>query len=84
LLKEAPELFSKQKTPREFVNVAIGADEHIITQRNAEKSAKLNKTPDKVIKRLAFKKFKNEDHATVLHNAIYQGLFDLHPTKQNK
>lgn len=79
LLKEAPELFSKQKMPREFVYVAVGADEHKIMRNDAKKLAKLLKNHEGVTKRLAFNKLKNEDHATVLHNAIYQGFEILYP-----
>tara|TARA_R110000737_G_scaffold151521_1_gene180815 strand:+ start:26325 stop:27131 length:807 start_codon:yes stop_codon:yes gene_type:complete len=79
LLKVAPDLFSKQEIPREFVYIAVGVDEHIIMRRDAKKLAKLLKKSGSVTKQLEFNKLKNEDHATVLHNAIYQGLEILYP-----
>ncbi|MGJ8660511.1 MAG: alpha/beta hydrolase [Bacteroidota bacterium] len=79
LLKEAPSLLSERTKPVDFVYVAIGADEHIIMRKDAKKLGQVLNKSKGCVTHLEYNKLKDEDHATVLHNAIYQGFEILFP-----
>jgi hypothetical protein len=79
MLKQAGELLKKQTLRPEFVYIAVGKKEHRVMRRDARKLYRnVNKYKTTGQKRY-LNKMKGENHATILHNAIYQGLEKLYP-----
>jgi predicted alpha/beta superfamily hydrolase len=79
LLKDAPRLLDSNKAQPDFVYVSVGADEHKIMLKEAKGIFKVlkEKLPSKT--QLVFNKMKDENHASILHNSIYEGLEILYP-----
>lgn len=82
LLKNAKGLLEKQPDIPLYVYIAAGKGEDKIMIRDANdlkdillKSGKKNLTVD-------FKLMTDDNHATILHNAIYQALLNLFPYKE--
>ena len=78
LLNSAEDLLSKQKHKPDFVYVAVGAKEHPVMRRDAKSISKKLKKAITPNQKLYFNKMKDEDHATILHNALYEGLLKLY------
>ena len=78
LLDRAPALLAEQKQqPGRFVYLSVGKQEHPIMKRGARKLRGLlekHSTPE-----LHFLLMKEENHATILHRSIYEGLLLLYP-----
>lgn len=64
----------------QFVSISVGADEHRIMKREAKKLARI--TRHSKVKQSHFHVLRKEDHATVLHRALYHGFRELFPVKQ--
>ncbi|MEZ5055802.1 MAG: alpha/beta hydrolase-fold protein [Saprospiraceae bacterium] len=82
LLKDAPKLLEENSPQPDFVYVSVGADEHKIMRKDAKALyQKLKESlPSKT--RLIFNKMKEENHASILHNSIYEGLEILYPMEE--
>jgi predicted alpha/beta superfamily hydrolase len=78
LLKAAPELLKKHEKAIPYVYIAVGQKEPKVMRRDAKKLyALLKKQP--LIGRVDFNKMGDEDHASILHNAIYAAFLKLLP-----
>lgn len=74
MLKQSGKLLGQQTHEKLFVYISVGKGEHPIMRRDAKE---LNKSIQKLGKErieLHFNLMKNEDHASILHNSIYDGL----------
>ncbi|REC46288.1 alpha/beta hydrolase [Chryseobacterium pennipullorum] len=84
LLKQAPELLSKSADNKKFVYVSVGKGEHPVMIKDAEafydalnKAGKKNWT-------LEYKMMETDNHATILHRSLYEGLVKLFPYQEPK
>ncbi|KUJ50369.1 alpha/beta hydrolase [Chryseobacterium sp. JAH] len=84
LLKQAPLLLSKIRDTKKFVYVSVGKGEHKVMVKDAEdfynillKSNKKNWTVD-------YKMMETDNHATILHRSLYEGLVKLFPYQEPK
>lgn len=81
LLRQAPALWAAQVSPPPFVYIAVGKGEHKIMRRDAKKLHKILKGKPKTGVNLYFNQMAKENHATILHQSIYDGLLLLFPYK---
>ncbi len=82
LLKAAPELVAKQDLSGTFVYVSVGKGEDKIMQREASQLYELLKKANKPGLQTAFKLMIDDNHATILHRSLYEGLLILFPYKE--
>ncbi len=82
LLKEATSLLAKQEIPETFVFISVGKGEDKIMQREANELYALLQKAKKPSLRTAYKLMTEDNHATILHRSIYEGLLLLFPYKE--
>ncbi len=76
LLRKAEVLFKTTSPTVPYVFIAVGSNEHRIMKKSSRRFYKLiakNKRCQKVL----YKRINNEDHATVLHQAVYDAFKSL-------
>jgi predicted alpha/beta superfamily hydrolase len=79
MLNQAMELLKKQTVRPEFVYIAVGKKEHKIMRRDARKLYKYVKNGKSDKQKLYLNKMKKENHASILHLALYDGFKVLFP-----
>jgi predicted alpha/beta superfamily hydrolase len=84
LLKQAPQLLAKSPDTKKFVYVSVGKDEHPVMVKDAaalyetfQKDGKKNWTVE-------YKMMETDNHATILHRSLYEGLVKMFPYKESK
>ncbi|UWX59280.1 alpha/beta hydrolase-fold protein [Chryseobacterium oranimense] len=84
LLKQAPQLLAKSPDTKKFVYVSVGKDEHPVMVKDAgalyetlQKAGKKNWT-------IEYKIMETDNHATILHRSLYEGLVKMFPYKEPK
>ena len=82
LLKAAPELVAKQELSGTFVYVSVGKGEDKIMQREANQIYAVLQKSNKPTLKTAFKLMTEDNHATILHRSLYEGLLVLFPYKE--
>ena len=82
LLKAALSLLYKQQVPETFVYVSVGKGEDTIMRREAHQLYTLLQKADKPTIKTVFKLMTEDNHATILHRSIYEGLLHLFPYKE--
>lgn len=82
LLKQT-QLLSKSPDTKKFVYVSVGKDEHPVMVKDAgtlyetlQKAGKKNWTVE-------YKMMETDNHATILHRSLYEGLVKMFPYKNN-
>ena len=83
MLNQAPMLYKNQSDKVRFVYIAVGKEEPSIMQKDAKKLRKILAGSGHSNTRLHFLLMEDENHATILHNAIYQGFRKLYPYPEN-
>lgn len=83
LLKIAPELLKNQQDNPISVYVAVGKEGSIM-EKEAKGLVKALETSGKKNIKISFKYFPDENHATILHNSIYQAFLIEFPYKEPK
>ncbi len=81
LLKAAPALLSKQDLSRTFVYLSVGKGEDSIMQQDATDLYALLQKMKKQAPVTAWKLMMDDNHATILHRSLYEGLLVLFPYK---
>ncbi|MEP7237712.1 MAG: alpha/beta hydrolase-fold protein [Ferruginibacter sp.] len=81
LLKEAPALLAKQTDIKKWVYISVGAEGKVMEGDAADLLKALQKSGKKNMK-LDFVPLPKENHATILHNSIYEALKILYPYKE--
>jgi len=84
LLKQAPQLLAKSPDTKKFVYVSVGKDEHPVMVKDA---AALYETLQKAGKKnwtVEYKIMETDNHATILHRSLYEGLVKMFPYKESK
>ncbi len=78
LSKQAAKLSENIQSPV-YVSISVGAKEHRIMKRDARKLRNVMKKVKGSKVTFSFNYMKKENHATILHHAIYDALFKLYP-----
>ncbi len=73
LLKTYPYVFKSNVTSPISIYIAVGKEEKLMEEDVKKLVSILKKNPRKNIK-VNFEYFTDEDHASILHNAVYKGL----------
>ena len=82
LLKNAKNILKKQPDLPLYVYIAVGKGEDKIMLRDAIEWRDILLTSGKKNMTLDYKLMTDDNHATILHNAIYQSLLKLFPYKE--
>ena len=84
LLKEAPQLLTKIPDTKKFVYVSVGKGEHPVMIKDAESLDDILKKSNKKNWALEYKMMETDNHATILHRSLYEGLVKLFPYQEPK
>lgn len=82
LLKSAKSTLEVQTNKPKYVFVAVGNKEGRIMESEAKKLSVVLKKTKLEAEVIAFQKMKKQNHATVLHSAVYEALLQLYPFKE--
>ena len=84
LLKQANQLLTKIPDTKKFVYVSVGKGEHPIMVKDAEDLFEILKKSDKKNWTVEYKMMETDNHATILHRSLYEGLVKLFPYQEPK
>ncbi|SUX47871.1 alpha/beta hydrolase [Chryseobacterium indoltheticum] len=84
LLKEAPQLLSKIPDTKKFIYVSVGKGEHPVMVKDAEAFYDVLKKSNKKNWTVEYKMMEGDNHATILHRSLYEGLVKLFPYQEPK
>ncbi len=79
LLKELPQFLTQHKELNKNIYLSVGKDEHPIMVKDAKNFYKLLLKNEYPKGQIVFNSMKNENHATIFHNSIYEGLLHYFP-----
>lgn len=83
LLKEAPGLLSKSSDTKKFIYISVGKDEHPVMVKDAQSFYDVLKKAGKKNWTVEYKVMETDNHATILHRSLYEGLVKMFPYKNN-
>lgn len=81
LLKAAPALLAGQNDNKRWIYISVGSEGKVMEQDAADMVKALQKSGKKNLK-VDFVPLPKENHATILHNSVYEALKILYPYKQ--
>jgi predicted alpha/beta superfamily hydrolase len=81
LLKQAPQLLSKIKDIKKFIYISVGKGEHPVMVKDAEDLFDVLKKSNRKNWTIEYKMMETDNHATILHRSLYEGLAKLFPYK---
>ncbi|HCM32640.1 alpha/beta hydrolase-fold protein [Chryseobacterium sp.] len=84
LLKQAPQLLSKSPDTKKFVYVSVGKGEHPVMVKDAEAWYDVLKKSNKKNWTMEYKMMETDNHATILHRSLYEGLVKKFPYQEPK
>lgn len=84
LLKQANQLLSKIPYTKKFVYVSVGKGEHPVMVKDAEDFYDVLKKSNKKNWMVEYKMMEGDNHATILHRSLYEGLVKMFPYKEPK
>lgn len=84
LLKQAPQLLTKIPDSKKFIYVSVGKGEHPVMIKDAEDLFGVLKKSEKKNWTVEYKMMETDNHATILHRSLYEGLVKLFPYKEAK
>lgn len=84
LLKHAPQLLSKIKDIKKFIYISVGKGEHPVMVKDAEDLFDVLKKSNKKNWTIEYKMMETDNHETILHRSLYEGLLKLFPYKEPK
>ncbi|REC53790.1 alpha/beta hydrolase [Chryseobacterium piscium] len=84
LLKQAPHLLTKIPDTKKFVYVSVGKGEHPVMIKDAESLDDILKKSNKKNWLVEYKMMETDNHATILHRSLYEGLVKLFPYQEPK
>lgn len=84
LLKQAPQLLSKIPDTKKFIYVSVGKGEHPVMIKDAEAFYEVLKKSNKKNWTVEYKMMETDNHATILHRSLYEGLVKLFPYQEPK
>jgi len=84
LLKQANQLLTKIPDIKKFVYVSVGKGEHRVMVKDAEDFFDILKKSNKKNWAVEYKMMETDNHATILHRSLYEGLLKLFPYQEPK
>lgn len=84
LLKQAPQLLAKIPDTKKFIYVSVGKGEHPVMIKDAEAFYDVLKKSNKKNWTIEYKMMETDNHATILHRSLYEGLVKLFPYQEPK
>ncbi|KPE49950.1 alpha/beta hydrolase [Chryseobacterium indologenes] len=84
LLKLAPQMLSKSGDKKKFVYVSVGKDEHPVMVKDAGSLYDLLKKAGKKNWTVEYQLMETDNHATILHRSLYEGLVKMFLYKEPK
>lgn len=84
LLKQANQLLSKIPDTKKFIYVSVGKGEHPVMIKDAENLYDILKKSNKKNWTIEYKMMETDNHATILHRSLYEGLVKLFPYQEPK
>ncbi|MFP3834933.1 alpha/beta hydrolase [Chryseobacterium sp. SIMBA_028] len=84
LLKQAPQLLSKSSDTKKFVYISVGKGEHPVMVKDAEAWYDVLKKSNKKNWTIEYKMMETDNHATILHRSLYEGLVKMFPYQEPK
>ena len=84
LLKQANQLLSKIPVTKKFVYVSVGKGEHPVMVKDAEDLYDVLKKSNKKNWTVEYKMMEGDNHATILHRSLYEGLVKMFPYQEPK
>ena len=84
LLKQAPQLLFKIKDIKKFIYISVGKGEHPVMVKDAEDLFDVLKKSNKKNWTIEYKMMETDNHATILHRSLYEGLLKLFPHQEPK
>lgn len=84
LLKQAPQLLTKIPNTKKFIYVSVGKGEHKVMVKDAQDLFDILKKANKKNWKLEYKMMEADNHATILHRSLYEGLVKMFPYQETK
>lgn len=84
LLKQANQLLIKIPDIKKFIYVSVGKGEHPVMVKDAEDLYDILKKSNKKNWTVEYKMMETDNHATILHRSLYEGLVKLFPYQEPK
>lgn len=84
LLKQANQLLTKIPDTKKFVYLSVGKGEHPVMIKDAENLDDILKKSNKKNWTIAYKMMETDNHATILHRSLYEGLVKMFPYQEPK
>lgn len=84
LLKQANQLLAKIPDTKKFIYVSVGKGEHPVMVKDAEDFYDILKKSNKKNWTVEYKMMETDNHATILHRSLYEGLVKLFPYQEPK
>ncbi|MDF2932475.1 MAG: esterase [Chryseobacterium sp.] len=84
LLKQANQLLTKIQDTKKFIYVSVGKGEHPVMVKDAEDLYDILKKSNKKNWTVEYKMMETDNHATILHRSLYEGLVKLFPYQEPK
>ena len=84
LLKNANHLLSKSSDTKKFVYISVGKGEHPVMVKDAEDFYNILQKSKKKNWTVEYKMMDLDNHATILHRSLYEGLVKLFPYQEPK
>ncbi|WP_159479473.1 alpha/beta hydrolase [Chryseobacterium sp. 18068] len=84
LLKQASQLLTKIPDTKKFIYVSVGKGEHPVMVKDAEAFYDVLKKSNKKNWTLEYKMMETDNHATILHRSLYEGLVKMFPYQEPK
>jgi len=84
LIKQAKQLLSKSPDTKKFVYVSVGKGEHPVMVKDSETIYDILKNSNKKNWTVEYKMMEGDNHATILHRSLYEGLVKMFPYKEPK
>ena len=81
LLKEAPALLAGKKDTKKWVYISVGTEGNVMEQDAADLVKVLQNSGKKNLK-VDFVPLPKENHASILHNSVYEAFKILYPYKE--
>ncbi len=84
LLKQSAQLLSKSADKKKFIYISVGKGEHPVMVKDAEDLYNILKKSNKKNWTVEYKMMETDNHATILHRSLYEGLVKLFPYQEPK
>jgi predicted alpha/beta superfamily hydrolase len=84
LLKQASQVVSKIPDTKKFIYISVGKGEHPVMVKDAEDLYDILKKANKKNWTVEYKMMETDNHATILHRSLYEGLVKLFPYQEPK